>query len=142
VAQPKVGDVDLILVGLGGIWAFEVKAYSGQIRNVGDRWQRKARWGWRKLTSHPGRQASRNAARLKEYLEGQDVNVRWVQPVVIWAGEQGVLTVEDPATPVWDLEELSDHIEDLWQSKSLTEETVQQAVGVLDQAVRTSEEAR
>jgi len=138
----KWGDVDLILVGLGGIWAFEVKAYSGQIRNVGDRWQRKARWGWRKLTSHPGRQASRNAARLKEYLEGQDVNVRWVQPVVIWAGEQGVLTVEDPATPVWDLEELSDHIEDLWQSKSLTEETVQQAVGVLDQAVRTSEEAR
>jgi Holliday junction resolvase-like predicted endonuclease len=138
----KWGDVDLILVGLGGIWAFEVKAYSGQIRNVGDRWQRKARWGWRKLTSHPGRQASRNAARLKEYLEGQDVNVRWVQPVVIWAGEQGVLTIEDPATPVWDLEELSDHIEDLWQSKSLTEETVQQAVGVLDQAVRTSEEAR
>jgi hypothetical protein len=136
------GDVDLILVGSGGIWAFEVKAYSSQVRNVGDRWQRKARWGWRKLTSHPGHQARRNAARLKEYLEAQSVDVRWVQPAVVWAGEQGVLTVEDPATPVWNLEELSDHIEDLWQSRNLSEETVQQAVDVLDRAVRTSEEVR
>jgi Holliday junction resolvase-like predicted endonuclease len=138
----KWGDVDLILAGPGGIWAFEVKAYSGQVCNIGDRWQRKARWGWRKLTSHPGHQARRNAARLKEYLDAQNVDVRWVQPVVVWAGEQGILTVEDPATSVWDLEELSDRIEDLWQSRNLSEETLQQAVDVLNQAARASEEAR
>jgi hypothetical protein len=129
------GDVDLVLVGPGGVWALEVKAYSGQIRNIGDRWQKKGRWGWRKLTTDPGRQASRNAARLREYLKGQGVGVSWVQAAVVWANEQGTLMVSDPAVPVWTWEELPDHVEEIWQNRSLSQETVQKAVEVLNKAV-------
>jgi Holliday junction resolvase-like predicted endonuclease len=132
----KWGDVDLILVGAGGVWAFEVKAYSGQIRNVGDRWERKNRRRWRKLTTHPGHQARRNAARLKEYLKNNGIDLRWVEPVVIWAGESGTLTFQDPATLVWNLEALSRHIEELWQSRTIPQETVQQIVSTLERAIQ------
>lgn len=134
------GDVDLILVGSRGVWAFEVKAYSGQVRNIGDCWQRKARWGWRKLTTHPGKQARQNAKLLKKYLENRGVDVRWVEPVVAWAGEPGSLIAQDPATPVWDLEGLPDHVEDLWQRKHLPDETVQQVVEILERAVQAAKE--
>jgi hypothetical protein len=136
----KWGDVDLILVGPGGVWAFETKAYAGQIRNIGDRWERKWRWGWRRLTTHPGHQARRNAARLNEYLKGRGVNVPWVQPVVTWAGEASSLIVEDPATRVWSLAELPDHVEELWQSRNLPDETVQRVVGTLSRAAQAAQE--
>jgi hypothetical protein len=132
----KWGDVDLILVGPGGVWAFEAKAYSGQIRNIGDRWERKWRWGWRMFTSHPGLQARHNAARLNEYLKGKGVNVLWVQPVVTWAGEAGSLIVEDPAMPVWSLAGLPSHFEELWQSGNLPDETMQRVVDILERAVQ------
>jgi hypothetical protein len=137
----KWGDVDMALIGPGGAWSFEVKAYSGLIRNIGDRWEKKGRWWWRKLTKHPGQQARRNAARLKEYLKNQGADVGWVQAVVIWADEEGTLTVSDPATPIWTLEELPDHVEEIWQGRSLSEETVQKAVEVLDRTVKEVEEA-
>jgi hypothetical protein len=129
------GDVDLVLVGPGGVWALEVKAYSGQIRNIGDRWERKGRRRWRKLTNHPGEQARQNAARLKEYLKTHGVDVGYMQPAVVWANEQGTLTVSDPAVPVWTLEELPDHVEEVWQNRSLSQEVVQKAMEVLNKAV-------
>jgi len=127
------GDIDLALVGPGGIWAMEVKAYSGQSRNVGDQWERKRRQRWRKMTKHPGKQARLNASRLNKYLQGHNVDVGWVQPVVVWA--EGNLIVDDPAVPVWTLEDLPDHIEEIWQSRSLSQETAEKAVEVLNTAI-------
>jgi hypothetical protein len=134
------GDVDLILVGSGGLWAFEIKSYSSRVRNIGDRWERRSRRGWRKLTTHPGHQARRNAARLNEYLKSHGIDVRWVEAAVVWAGDPSSLTVEDPATPVWKLEELSDPAEELWQSRFLSEEAVQQIVEALERAIQTGKD--
>jgi len=134
----KWGDIDLILVGPGGVWALEVKAYSGRVRNVGDRWERKGRWRWRRLTTHPGQQARRNAARLKAYLENHGANVTWVQPIVVWAGDSENLTVQDPATPVWLLAELPAHVDKLFQDRSLSEKTMQQIANILEQAVKAA----
>jgi hypothetical protein len=134
------GDLDLVLVGPGGVWVLEVKAYSSRVRNIGDRWERRPRRGWRKLTTHPGHQARQNAARLRDYLKDHALDVRWVQPAVVWAGEPGSLTVEDPATPVWNLEELSDQAEELYQGRSLPEDAVRQIVEVLEQAIQSAEE--
>lgn len=129
------GDIDLVLVGPGGVRVFEVKAYSGQNRNIGDRWERKDGWRWRKLTAHPGHQARRNAARLRDYLSERGVSLKWVEAVVVWAGEPNSLGVQDPATPVWSLDELSDHVEEIWQSQTLPESVVQRVVEVLEEAV-------
>ncbi|MDD5370574.1 MAG: nuclease-related domain-containing protein [Anaerolineaceae bacterium] len=44
----KWGDVDFVLVGPGGMWVFEVKAYRRMVRVLDDHWQYKSRWGWGK----------------------------------------------------------------------------------------------
>ena len=133
------GDVDLVLVGPRGVAAFEVKAYCMRTRNIGDRWQRWTRWGWRKHPADPGRQVNQNAANVRQYLLGHGVKINWVEAVVLWAGKSDLLSVQDPATRVWRIDEVGDRLDDLWARKPLTEETVQQAVTVLQQALQTND---
>jgi hypothetical protein len=49
--------------------------------------------------------------------------------------DQGTLNVSDPAVPIWTLEVLPDHVEKIWQNRSLSQEEVQKAVEVLNKAV-------
>lgn len=130
----KWGDIDLILVGTGGMWAIEVKGYTNQIRNIGDSWHFKNRFGWWKLSKHPGRQARRNAQRLKTYLDKEGINVKWVEAVVLWAGEESNLTVEKPETPVWKISELPT-MEEFWKNQKLNVEQVSQVVMALQSAI-------
>jgi hypothetical protein len=130
----KKGDVDLLLIGPGGVWVFEVKAYSTPTRNCDDRWQYKSRWGWRKMSKHPGEQARRNAQFVKDFLD-DEARVRWAQPVVVWAGEDQLLSLENPRTPVWRLSELSDHIEELWNGSKLDDEQIQKCATRLEKTV-------
>jgi len=131
----KWGDVDLILLGSGGVWAFEVKAFTGEYRANGDCWQYKSRWGWRTMRKSPSEQARRNARNVKDYLDLNGMNVKWVQPVVIWACEDKQLTVSVPTTPIWRLSELSDRVEEFWQGRKLSDDQIQQAVAILNEAV-------
>ncbi|MDD5371633.1 MAG: nuclease-related domain-containing protein [Anaerolineaceae bacterium] len=120
----KWGDVDFVLVGPGGMWVFEVKAYSRMVRVMGDLWQYKSRWGWRKLSKDPGLQARRNAVRVKEYLNANGVNVGWVQAVVIWAGEDSQIVAQDPTVPVWKVAEIQDRVEEFWRQQKLSGEQI------------------
>lgn len=142
------GDIDLLLVGPGGIWALEVKAYSGAIRNTGDTWERQHKRTWRTLQAHPGKQARRNAVNLKNYLDQHGVAVTWVEAVVVWAGDEddgdapGSLSVIDPATPVWRAASLAEDGEELFQPKhALSPEQVEAALTVLRRAVEESRQA-
>lgn len=135
----KWGDVDLVLVGPGGVWAFEVKAYSGLIRNMGDRWQRKTGRRWRGMTVNPGKQVGRNATNLREYLAAHGIRLKWVHAAVLWAGESDTLILDDPATPVWTLEDIADHVEDLWTEHGLAEDTLKRVVDVLSEAIESLE---
>jgi hypothetical protein len=80
-------------------------------------------------------QARRNAASLRAYLEAHGVNPGWVQPVVIWAGENDKLSVADPACPVWKVEEIQDHVEDLWRKQELSEEQIGKVGQILEQVI-------
>lgn len=133
--ERKWGDVDLILIGTGGVWAFEVKAYTTPTRNLGERWQYKSRWGWRNHSKSPGKQAKDNARKVKDYLDLHGVNVKWVNPIVVWAGDDTALTIEDPAVPVWRLSELSERIEELWRGQKLDEAEIQKCVEILEEAL-------
>ncbi len=133
------GDIDMILVGPAGIWAFEIKTYSGEIRNIEDQWQRKGKRGWYTLFRHPGSQARGSAGRLKQFLAEQKIPINYVQPVVIWASSsaddfevEGTLTVERPRTPVWKIDDLSDQIERIIQEEpALAQNTVNQIADLL-----------
>lgn len=139
------GDIDLVLVGPGGIWALEVKAYTGTIRNIGDTWERQYKKGWRRLNTNPGTQARRNAANLKTFLAQQGLPVSWVEPAVIWAGDEadgdeaGTLTLKDPATRVWRTRNLIEDSEELHQpQRRLAPEQVEAILSVLRQAIEDS----
>ncbi len=142
------GDIDLLLVGPGGIWALEVKAYSGVIRNIGDTWERQHKRKWRRLRVNPGAQARRNAVNLKNYLNQQGVAVAWVEAVVLWAGDEddadrpGSLSAKDPATRVWVANSLAEDGEELFQPKhGLSPEQVEAALAVLRKAVEEARQA-
>lgn len=130
----KWGDVDLVLIGPGGVWVFEVKAFSGPIRISGEHWQYKTRRGWRTVRKSPFAQVRRNAQNVKEYLSQHGIPVKWVQAVVLWAGDDA-LTTDDPATPVWRISELPDRVEEFWHERRLNDAEVQQAADVFGKVI-------
>jgi hypothetical protein len=141
--EHRGGDIDMVLVGPGGIWACEVKTYSGDIRNVDDRWERRGKRGWYTLFSHPGKQARTGAVRLKTFLNDQQIHIAFVNPVVIWASDPtdefdvvGTLTVERPKTPVWTIGALPEHIERIIQEEPvLSSDVIEQIVSCLERIV-------
>ena len=138
----KWGDVDLILVGPGGVWVFEVKTYSGLVRNDGDIWKKKKKFGWFQIMQNPGRQARANASRVKTFLDQNGINVGWVEAVVIFANnvspypdEQGEIIIRNPAIPVWELGVIPEKIEELWSKSSLGQEDVVKITDILEKAM-------
>jgi len=141
----KWGDIDLILIGPGGVWAFVVKAYSGKIRNIGDKWHKKGKFRWYDISTHPGKQARRNAVNLKNFLNDNGLKVKWVNSVVLWAGglspfdyEKGTLELQDPATPVWNIELIDDYIDELFQNSNF-KDLKDEAVNLLKSSIAKAE---
>ncbi len=127
----KWGDIDLVLIGPSGVWVLEVKTYSSEIQVRGNRWQYKSRFGWRNIKKHPGFQAKRYAVRLRDYLNQKGFNPGWVQPIVIWAGDEKLIKLDDPEISVWRVSEIQNHIEDLWQQRRLKEGQIQEIGNIL-----------
>jgi hypothetical protein len=83
VMPDRTGDIDMILVGPGGVWALEVKTYSASTRLTSS-----VRRGWRRkpvAASTPDAQAVSNAGHLKELLDRRRCEVPWVQAVLVFA---------------------------------------------------------
>ncbi len=129
----KTGDIDIVLAGPGGVWAIEVKAYSStDYQNTGDEWRYKSKFGWRRSSKNPGQQARRNAKTLQEYLRSNNIAINWVQPVVVWAESEKSLEVSDPAVPVWRLEEIENHLEEIWRHGKLNQSELSKIESVLE----------
>lgn len=133
----KWGDIDIILVGSGGIYVFEVKSYSGNIRNIGSRWEKKCKHGWCKLSLNPGKQARLNAVNLKNFLSENGIEVTWIQPIIIWVTSEslwkrkmGSIYIKNPETPVWNADSIQKHISELW-SRELGNDKIEDIVNVL-----------
>jgi hypothetical protein len=114
------GDVDLVLVGPPGVWALEVKNFRGEYRNIGELWEYKSGKNWRIVSKNPGRQASKNMYRLKDFLKADNVNV-FVNTAVIWANSESQLTIENPSVAVWRYNRLPDELGNIWQGEKLSE---------------------
>ena len=79
----------------------------------------------------------KNAQRLKNFLDLKGVNVRWVEGVVLWAGREENLQIENPQTAVWKLSDLAD-IEKLefWKRQKIDDKQLNEAVSILDEALK------
>jgi hypothetical protein len=124
------GDIDGVLVGPRGIFALEVKAYSGYNRNVGSKWQRKYAGFWRTLPRSPSKQAKRNAARLSEYLKGRGVDVRWVEARVVWAKREK-LWLKRPDVRVWQVRNPDYVLEDIQRCRPVDEDVILGTIAAL-----------
>ncbi|MGD8966996.1 MAG: nuclease-related domain-containing protein, partial [Anaerolineae bacterium] len=138
VLPQSSGDIDAVLVGPRGVFALEVKAYSGEYRNAGEIWQRRAYGLWRMLERNPTRQARRNAVTLSKYLERRGIDV-WVEPRVVWAGDSRIW-LEKPAVRVWKLSDPTYLLEDIESQRPLSEDVVRATVSALEAANQEDED--
>jgi len=129
VLPGQQADIDAVLVGPQGIYALEIKAFTGYHRNIGERWQRRYTFFWRDLSRNPSRQARGNAQLLHDYLQQCDVTV-WVEPRVVWAS-RSKLWLKKPAVTVWQISQGGFIGEDLTRGKPLDEATRRQIVALL-----------
>jgi hypothetical protein len=117
----KLGDIDLILIGSGGVWVLEVKSYHGEFRVVGQRWERRIGNYWLPAFKNPSRQAKRNAAALSHLLGMKNIK-QWITPVIVWANSDSKLTIENPDVHIWHLNQIADVLNELKNKASVSEE--------------------
>ena len=94
-------DLDLVLVGPGGVWAVQVKAFSMPLRFHEGRWEYQHGRGWARCTAkHDPAQVSGQAKRLNAYLKENGVE-RWVERAIALTGRQPYDLVKGSEIPVW-----------------------------------------
>jgi len=60
----------------------------------------------------------------------------------VWAGEDDLLTVEDPAVPVWKLGELETQLEILWRQEKVPTEEIEKATALFETIIRKAHEKK
>jgi len=113
------GDLDLVLVGPPGVWALEVKNFTGEYRNIGESWHYKRGKNWKIAPKNPSKQVSKNMYALKDFLKADHVNV-FVNSAVVWANQESSLSVENPSAAVWRYDRLADELGNIWQGEKLS----------------------
>ncbi len=107
-------DLDAILVGPTGIWVLEIKNFSNNHRNIGERWQYEKNGKWYNSRSSPSQQAQNNAARLGNFLKVNGLQ-QWVKPILVWANTESTATAQNNTVPIWTLDRLRDELGNLWE---------------------------
>jgi len=102
-------DLDIVLVGPGGVWVIEVKAYKGALQFRHGKWERRTKTGWANLRENPSSQVTGNAKRLNDYLKRQGL-VRWVERAVALAEPQPITNFELVDIPIWLPPTIEDHV--------------------------------
>ncbi len=119
-------DIDIALVGPGGVWALEVKAFRETVRVVNGAWERQTKRGWKRLDKNPSKQATDNAVRLNRFLQQQGIN-RWVEKAVILSEPQAICNFEH-AEDVWILPQIEDKATNLSTRTPPTEDEAKRIV--------------
>jgi Ca2+/Na+ antiporter len=118
-------DLDVVLVGPGGVWVTEVKAYSGTIRFQSGNWERQTKRGWTKLDFNPSRQVTRNAKRLNDYLKREGI-VRFVERAIAIAKPQPISNFDSADIPIWLLPTIEEQVAKLSTKTSPTQKEIEQ----------------
>ncbi|MDQ3706498.1 MAG: NERD domain-containing protein [Chloroflexota bacterium] len=129
------GDIDVVLVGPGGIWAVEVKNYKGTFRVVNGSWYYETSNGhMERMRRGPGAQVRTNASQLCEYLKERGVtHGKYVDCAVIMSGNAPV-EVLSTGTDIWMLDQLDVQLASLRSRKRYQPDHVRHVVSVLERA--------
>jgi hypothetical protein len=129
------GDIDIVLVGPGGIWAFEVKSYTGNFKVENGRWYKETSNGhMARLRPGPGAQVIGNAMRLCAYLKEHGIkHDSYVDRAVVMSGDASVEVVS-AGTDIWMLDELDVQLASIKARKRCQHDHVRHVVGLLERA--------
>lgn len=125
----REGDIDIVLVGPGGILAVEVKTFSRDLYVIHDDWLL-FEGDIPEPYSGASRQARENAFKLQLYLEDNGFNAMLVSPIVVVASDSDV-TVFDSEVEVWCKKDLDTQLRLLNQYETLAPEQVAIVVSIL-----------
>lgn len=124
-------DIDMVLLGPPGLFALEVKAYSGKYRYHKEHFYRRSTVGWRKTRNNPGKQARAEGGTLHDYIAKTIHHDFWVEPRLVWVGP-GHLELQEPQVYVWFLDNLDKETERLRaMEKKFTAEEQAMIAGLL-----------
>jgi hypothetical protein len=121
------GDIDHIILGPNGVFVLETKNWRGNFSCKGDEWKRE---GQRSLSS-PSRQVKRNAAKIKQIIDGSS-GLRllsiWVEGIVVFTNKHSKLYVTNPTVSILSLSELVNYITTFRSSRQFSKEQLE-AIG-------------
>ena len=134
------------LVSTWGVFAIEVKNRSGTFEYSGSDFYEKRKGGYEKVAddSNPIKQARRNAAALKEFLDpdfNRNSEHAFVEPIVVWANPKIKVYRKKPAdfqdphnqeTKCWRIEDLSFELDSIRCKKHLSEKAQREIIKKLE----------
>lgn len=106
------GDIDIALVGPGGVFAIEIKTFSRDLVVVYDDWLVFEDNIPQFYSGQPSYQAKENAFKLDVYLESHGLSSVSAWPIVVMASDAHVL-VHESKIPVWCKNELDNELSKL-----------------------------
>ncbi|HET7075940.1 MAG TPA: nuclease-related domain-containing protein [Chloroflexia bacterium] len=137
VLPDRKGDIDIVLVGPGGIWALEVKAFTGNYRVANGRWYKETSNGRQARHLYgPGKQVRDNATRLCTFLKDNGITRgSFVEPAVVLA-EDHPIDVVSSGTDIWLLNALDTKLANLKVTKKLSPSQVETIAAILTRATQ------
>ena len=138
--------VIIALVSPWGVFAIEVKNRSGTFEYSGSDFYEKRKSGYEKVAddSNPIKQARRNAAALKEFLDpdfNRNKEHAFVEPIVVWANPEIKVYRKKPTdsqdphsqeTKCWRIEDLSFELDSIRCKKHLSEKARREIIKKLE----------
>lgn len=139
-------DIDIALVSPWGVFAIEVKNRSGTFEYSGPDFYEKRKGGYEAVAddSNPIKQARRNAAALKEFLDpdfNRNKEHAFVEPIVVWANPEIKVYRKKPTdsqdphsqeTKCWRIEDLSFELDSIRCKKHLSEKAQREIIKKLE----------
>ena len=122
-------DVDIVLVGPGGVWAVEAKSSHATLRAQGMKWEMQTRKGWGDVRINPSEQVNKDARQINEFLKKHGI-VRWIERAIALASPQPVTNFELSEIPVWLLPTIEEKVGGLFTRYPPTEEETKKIVGI------------
>lgn len=96
----RKSDLDLVLVGPGGVWAVQVKATAAPLRVQAGRWEMRRGGRWVAAQPDPAKQVIGQALALNDFFKRQGIN-RFVEKAIALADPQPFDQFTTSEIPIW-----------------------------------------
>ncbi|MEW5717448.1 MAG: NERD domain-containing protein [Chloroflexota bacterium] len=124
-------DLDIVLVGPGGVWAVEVKSTKSTLRVEGKNWEIQTRRGWMATGINPSNEVTQRAMQLNNYLQKQGID-RFVERAVALSVPQPPKNFGNSEIPIWLPATIENQVSNLKTRFSPGEDETKRIVGLLN----------